>query len=114
MGRIRHLPELAAKNTALRQFGERAATNTPIQGGSADVIKAAMLKVASGLRAEAHRFGAVMLLQIHDELLFEVPEGSVKEFSAWVRAVMETAVTLRIPVKVDVKAGRNWQDMKPL
>ncbi|MBI5881686.1 MAG: DNA polymerase I [Elusimicrobia bacterium] len=114
MGRIRHLPELAAKNTALRQFGERAATNTPIQGGSADVIKAAMLKVASGLRAEAHRFRAVMLLQIHDELLFEVPEGSVKEFSAWVRGVMETAVALKIPLKVDVKAGRNWQDMRPV
>src|SRR5256885_17131278 len=65
--RIRHLPELAAKNTALRQFGERAARNTPIQGGSADIIKLAMLRVH-----EAGAFdGASMLLQIHDELLFE-------------------------------------------
>ncbi|MFA6316056.1 MAG: DNA polymerase I [Elusimicrobiota bacterium] len=112
MGRIRRLPELAAKNSALRQFGERAATNTPIQGGSADVIKAAMLKVDDGL-ADG-RFGAVMLLQIHDELLFEVPEGEVKAFAPWVKDVMETAVALKIPLKVDVKAGKNWQDMKPV
>lgn len=108
LGRLRHLPELAAKNTALRQFGERAARNTPIQGGSADVIKVAMLKVHEGLP----KFKAKMLLQIHDELLFELPASEVKEFSVWVRRTMENAVVLSVPLVVDVKVGKNWQDME--
>ena len=108
-GRLRHLPELAAKNTALRQFGERAARNTPIQGGSADVIKLAMLKVHDGL--EAGKFKSRLVLQIHDELLFETPASELKAFASWVREMMESAATLRVPLVVDVKAGANWQDM---
>jgi DNA polymerase-1 len=107
MGRIRQLPELAAKNTALRQFGERAARNTPIQGGSADVIKAAMLKVAAGSKFESR-----MVLQIHDELLFETPKAEVQAFAKWVKKTMETAVALNVPLVVDVKVGPNWQDME--
>jgi DNA polymerase-1 len=112
LGRVRHLPELAAKNTALRQFGERAARNTPIQGGSADVIKVAMLKVSAALAAE--KFKSKMLLQIHDELLFETPKSEVAAFSKWVKKAMETAVKLNVPIVVDVKAGPNWQDMEKI
>ncbi|MBI4676812.1 MAG: DNA polymerase I [Elusimicrobia bacterium] len=111
-GRIRRLPDLSAKNTAVRQFAERAATNTPIQGGSADVIKVAMLRVQDALKAEPGRFKARMLLQIHDELLFEVPQDRVGDFAPWVRGAMETAVSLKVPLKVDVKTGPNWVDMR--
>ena len=109
LGRVRHLPELAAKNAALRQFAERAARNTPIQGGSADVIKLAMLDVYRGLKEEG--FKAKLLLQIHDELLFEVPKGELEAFSPWVAKTMEAASRLKVPLVVDVKAGANWQDM---
>lgn len=112
-GRIRYLPELSAKNAALRQFGERAAGNTPIQGGSADVIKHAMLKVHEVLSADK-KFKAKMLLQIHDELVFEVPCAELKGFAAWVKPVMERAVALSVPLVVDLKAGDNWQDMAPV
>ncbi len=110
LGRIRYMPELSAKNTALRQFGERAARNTPIQGGSADIIKLAMLRVSEGLKKS--EFKARMLLQIHDELLFELPAAEVKEFAHWVKGIMERAATLSVPLVVDVKSGPNWQDME--
>jgi DNA polymerase-1 len=112
LGRVRWLPDLAAKNTAVRQFNERAARNTPIQGGSADIIKLAMLEVAKDL-AKGKR-GAVMLLQVHDELVFEVDKDEVPSFAKWVRGVMQDAVKLRVPLVVDVKAGPNWQDMEKL
>jgi DNA polymerase-1 len=112
LGRVRWLPDLAAKNASLRQFTERAARNTPIQGGSADIIKLAMLEVAKDL-AKAKK-DAVMLLQVHDELLFEVAKDQVPAFAAWVRGVMEGAVKLNIPLVVDVKAGPNWQDMEKI
>ena len=84
-GRVRHLPELHAKNTALRQFAERAARNTPIQGGSADIIKLAMIEVAKGLPS----LGKVkMILQIHDELLFEVPKAEMERVAAWAKKTM--------------------------
>ncbi|MDE2140906.1 MAG: DNA polymerase I [Elusimicrobia bacterium] len=110
LGRVRWLPDLAAKNAAVRQFTERAARNTPIQGGSADIIKLAMLEVAKDL--SKGKRGAVMLLQVHDELVFEVDKEEVPSFAKWVRGVMEGAVTLRVPLTVDVKAGPNWQDME--
>ncbi|MDE2489808.1 MAG: DNA polymerase I, partial [Elusimicrobia bacterium] len=112
LGRVRWLPELAAKNAALRQFTERAARNTPIQGGSADIIKLAMLEIAKDL-AKGRR-GAEMLLQVHDELIFEVEAGEVPRFAKRVRGAMEGAVRLKVPLVVDVKAGPNWQDMEKL
>ncbi|NNN07120.1 MAG: DNA polymerase I [Elusimicrobia bacterium] len=112
LGRVRWIAELAVKNASVRQFGERAARNTPIQGGSADIIKLAMLEVAREL-AKVQR-GGVMLLQVHDELVFEVDAPRVAEFAAWVRGVMENAVKLRVPLVVDVKAGPNWQDMEKI
>jgi DNA polymerase-1 len=112
LGRVRWLPDLDAKNASVRQFTERAARNTPIQGGSADIIKLAMLEVAKDL-AKSKR-GATMLLQVHDELVFEVDKDEVGPFAAWVRGVMEGAVKLTIPLVVDVKAGPNWQDMEKI
>ena len=110
-GRVRHLPELHAKNTALRQFAERAARNTPIQGGSADIIKLAMIAADRGLPGE---WEARMLLQIHDELLFEVPRGEAGRFAVWAKATMEAAARLNVPLVADVKVGANWQDMEVL
>ncbi len=112
LGRVRWLPELSAKNAAVRQFTERAARNTPIQGGSADVIKLAMLHIAEEM-AKVHK-NAVMLLQVHDELVFEVEKSETAVFGRWVKGVMEKAITLRVPVVADVKAGPNWQDMEKL
>jgi DNA polymerase-1 len=112
LGRVRHLPDLAAKNTALRQFSERAARNTPIQGGSADIIKLAMIAVHRGIKEKC--FKARMLLQIHDELLFEVPRGEVSKFGQWVSGVMERAAALSVPLAAELKAGSNWRDMKVL
>ena len=113
LGRVRWLPELSAKNAALRQFTERAARNTPIQGGSADIIKLAMLNIDREAKKNAED-GAVMLLQVHDELVFEVSEQRAASFAARVKDVMETAITLRVPVVAEVKIGPNWQDMEKL
>lgn len=112
MGRVRWLPGLSAKNTALRQLTERAARNTPIQGGSADIIKLAMLEIARELARGRRK--ARMLLQVHDELIFEVDGREVPAFAGWVRGVMEGAVRLKVPIVVDVKAGANWQDMEKI
>ncbi|MBI5203252.1 MAG: DNA polymerase I [Elusimicrobia bacterium] len=114
LGRVRRLPDLAAKNAAVRQFNERAAGNAPIQGSSADIIKVAMLNIHRALRdgkAPAAAKGARILLQVHDDLLFEVPEAQASAFGAWVKREMETAVKLEVPLVVDVKIGRNWRDM---
>ncbi len=112
LGRVRWLPELGAKNAAVRQFTERAARNTPIQGGSADIIKLAMINIAKEL-AKGKR-NAVMLLQVHDELVFEVEKGEASAFGKWVKGVMEDAVKLRVPVVAEVKVGPNWQDMEKI
>ncbi len=112
LGRVRWLPELSAKNAAVRQFTERAARNTPIQGGSADIIKLAMIHVAKEL-AKGKK-DAVMLLQVHDELVFECAKSEAPAFGAWVKKVMEDAITLRVPVVAEVKIGPNWQDMEKL
>jgi DNA polymerase I len=96
----------------VRGFAERVAMNTPIQGTSADIIKKAMLDVASGLLQRSLK--SRLLLQIHDELLFETPEAEVEAAASWVREVMENAVRLSVPLTVGVKAGPNWQDLKEL
>jgi DNA polymerase I len=112
LGRVRRLPELHAKNAAVRQFTERAARNTPIQGGAADIIKLAMLEIAKAGARKPH--GAVMLLQVHDELVFEVDKAEAPAFGKWVKGVMEGAYALRVPLVAEVKTGPNWQDMDKL
>jgi len=109
LGRRRYLPELGARDPAVRQFAERAATNTPIQGSAADLIKLAMLEVARRLRGAGLR--SRMLLQVHDELVLEAPEAEVPRTMAEVREAMEGVWPLRVPLRVEVHSGANWAEV---
>jgi len=111
-GRVRPIPEINSPQMGLRNFAERTAMNTPIQGTAADLIKLAMIEVSRRLQAEGFR--GRMILQVHDELLFEVPPEELARLGALVRECMEQAHPLRVPLKVDLKAGPNWRDMKDL
>jgi len=108
LNRRRYLPELASKNPNIRQYGERMAVNTPIQGTAADLIKIAMLRVHERLGREAP--GARMLLQVHDELVFEVPEEQAQNAAGFVSEVMEGVMELDVPLVVDVGWGKNWAE----
>ncbi len=110
MGRRRHIPELQAKNWNVRQFGERVAQNTPLQGTAADMIKKAMLDV-SGALAEADS-GARLLLQVHDELLFEVPSGEEDDLAELVVSRMEGAMELSVPLVAEGGVGESWFETK--
>jgi DNA polymerase-1 len=109
-GRRRQIPELASENAVIRAQGERLATNSVIQGTAADVIKRAMINIDARLSKEAKRLPAKMLLQIHDELVFEVPEASVEAVREMVREEMEGAAELSVPLTVDVGTGGNWEE----
>ena len=108
LNRRRYLPELTSNNPNTRQYGERMAVNTPIQGSAADLIKVAMLRIHEGLAREVP--GARMLLQVHDELVFEVPEGQTQKASAFVSGIMEGVMELEVPLIVDVGWGKNWAE----
>ena len=110
MGRRRHIPELQAKNWNVRQFGERIAQNTPIQGTAADMIKQAMLDVSAAL-AEVDT-GARLLLQVHDELLFEVPHGEEDDLAELVVSRMEGAMELSVPLVAEGGVGESWFETK--
>jgi DNA polymerase-1 len=112
MGRRRPLPELRTRAAAVRQAAERMAINTPMQGSAAEIIKVAMLRVHKFMQERGLR--AQMLLQVHDELVFEVPKPEVGEAAALVAECMSSAYELRVPLKVEVKAGGNWLDMRSL
>lgn len=107
-GRKVFTPGILDKNPAMRNFAERAAINGPIQGGAADIIKRAMVRLPAAL-AEA-RLAARMLLQVHDELVFEVPEAEIEATAALVRQVMEAAATLSVPLVVDTGWGHSWAE----
>jgi DNA polymerase-1 len=107
-GRRRLLPELTASNPHLRSFAERAAVNTPVQGGSADIIKKAMVALFAALRGSSEIF---MLLQVHDELMFEVKRGELPGAARLIKKEMEGAYRLAVPLKADLKTGENWRDM---
>ncbi|HEX5725367.1 MAG TPA: DNA polymerase I [Longimicrobiaceae bacterium] len=109
-GRRRYIPEIRARNFNVRSFGERAATNAPIQGSSADLIKIAMIDIQRELAGSGSR--ARMLLQVHDELLFEAPRGGEEELLAMVREKMEGAARLEVPLKVETGVGENWLGTK--
>ncbi|MBW7996977.1 MAG: DNA polymerase I [Candidatus Glassbacteria bacterium] len=110
MGRRRKLPDINSGNRVQRQSAERMALNTPIQGSAADLIKVAMIEVDREL---AKKFPeAKMILQVHDELVFDVPEGQVDSVAELVVDLMENAYTLDVPVKVDLGTGRNWLECK--
>ena len=107
-GRKRHIPELHAANAMQRGFGERTAMNHPMQGSAADIIKLAMNEVRRRLIDGG--FSASLMLQVHDELDFSVPEGEVERLSSMVSDVMESVATLRVPLVVDVSVGKNWAE----
>ena len=111
-GRRRYIPEIKSPEKNQREFGKRAAINMPIQGSAADMIKLAMVKIyeefkKSGLKSK-------MILQIHDELVFEVEEGEQEKVYEIVKNIMENCVKLDVPIKVDVKKGKNFLQMSPL
>ncbi len=109
LGRRREIPELRASNPNLRQAGERMAINMPIQGTAADIIKIAMIRLDRRLREGG--YASRLLLQVHDELLLEVPRGELDAIAPLVRETMETAVPLDVPLDVDVKVGDDWEEM---
>jgi DNA polymerase-1 len=109
-GRKRHIKDINSRNFQLRSFGERTAMNHPMQGTAADIIKIAMIRVADRLRTEG--LSAKLVLQIHDELDFEVPEDEVEVLSALVRETMEGVCELRVPLVADVSVGANWAEAK--
>lgn len=108
--RRRYLPEIHSKNFSRRSFAERTAMNTPIQGSAADIIKIAMINMAEKLQDEGLQ--AQMLLQIHDELIFEAPAEEIPRLQQLVPKVMDSAVKLDVPLKVESKVGSTWYDLK--
>ncbi|MRX71762.1 DNA polymerase I [Bacillus lacus] len=108
--RRRYIPEITSRNFNLRSFAERTAMNTPIQGSAADIIKKAMLDMA--LELKANNLETRLLLQVHDELIFEAPEEEVEILRKIVPEVMENAVELEVPLKVDYSHGSSWYDAK--
>ncbi|MEE8246066.1 MAG: DNA polymerase I [Alphaproteobacteria bacterium] len=107
-GRRCHLPGIKDKNPARRGFSERAAINAPLQGSAADIIRRAMIRMPDALREAGLK--AVMLLQVHDELIFEVPEGEAEECAEVARRVMASAAHLEVPLVVDTGLGDNWEE----
>jgi DNA polymerase-1 len=108
-GRTRPIPEINSPQPNLRSFAERTAMNTPMQGTAADLIKLAMIEVDRRL---AGKFESRMILQVHDELLFEAPEKELPHLTKLVKEVMESVYKLRVPLLVETKTGPNWRDMK--
>ncbi len=111
-GRKRYIPELKVANKALRAFGERAAINHPVQGTSADMIKKAMVDIDAYLTEQ--KVSCTLILQVHDELLFECDQDCVQEVAKMVKEKMEQALELSVPVVAEPKSGTNWGDMTPL
>ena len=110
MGRRRAIPEINGNNAQIRSLGERLAINSVVQGSAADLIKLAMVNVQR--RIDEERRPVKLLLQIHDELIFESPEDVAEEQARVIREVMESAMTLRVPLRVDSGVGPNWRDAK--
>jgi DNA polymerase-1 len=108
--RRRYIPEIRDKNFNMRAYGERNAQNSPLQGSAADLIKLAMIRIHRAIRERG--LASRMLLQVHDELVFEVPEQEVDVMRGVVRQEMETVVQLRVPLVVDVGVGPNWLEAK--
>ncbi|HVY37853.1 MAG TPA: DNA polymerase I [Polyangia bacterium] len=111
LGRRRPLPEIRASRAQDRAYAERIARNTPIQGSAADLLKLAMIRIDHGIETGAAPVsGAALLLTVHDELVFEVPEAGAPDLMRWVKAEMEAVYELAVPLVVDVGSGRTWGD----
>ena len=107
-GRRLYLPDIGAKNRQRREYAERSAINAPMQGTAADIIKRAMLAVHQGL--SSGEWDAQMIMQVHDELVFEVAESQVPKFTHALKGWMENAMELKVPLLVEVGVGNNWDE----
>ena len=110
MGRRRYLPELKSPKAPIREFGRRAAMNTPIQGTAADIMKLAMVRVEEALRRENLR--SRLILQVHDELLLECPPEEADRAAELLREAMEQVIQLQVPLVAEVHRGKNWFEAK--
>lgn len=108
LGRIRLLPDINSQNSNIRSFAERIAVNTPIQGTAADLIKLAMIRVETDFSAKG--FQAAMLMTVHDELVFEVPDSELEAVTTRIREIMEGVWQLKVPLKVNIASGKNWAE----
>ncbi|MDR0799977.1 MAG: DNA polymerase I [Endomicrobium sp.] len=111
-GRIRYIPELHSTSVQMRNAGERIALNTPVQGSSADIIKTAMINIYNEIKLKGYK--SLILLQVHDDLLFEVPDEETENMISAIKDKMENSLPLSIPIAVDIKTGRNWGEMKKI
>jgi DNA polymerase-1 len=109
-GRTRPIPDINSRNANSRGFAERTAVNTPLQGTAADLIKLAMINLDAELRQRSLR--SRMLLQVHDELLFEVPESEIEMMRGLVKDKMENVHSLSVPLLVEIGVGPNWRDVE--
>jgi DNA polymerase-1 len=110
LGRRRPLPDISSGVIALRNAAERMAINSVVQGSAADLIKGAMVNVYRRMKKE--KAGGKLLLQVHDELVFETPADAVEQEAAWIREEMTNAMKLKVPLKVEIGWGKNWQEGK--
>jgi DNA polymerase I len=110
LGRVRPIPDINSKNANLRGFAERTAVNTPLQGTAADLIKLAMIRIDAAMQDAGLK--SRMTLQVHDELVFEVPESEVETMRTLVREHMETVHPLTVPLQVEIGVGPNWRDLE--
>ena len=110
LGHVRYLPEFNMGVGSMASFAQRAAINTIVQGGSADIIKKAMLDVFNAF----HNTPVHMVMQVHDELIFELPQQSLPESATQIKALMQNAVKLRVPLLVSAKAGKNWYELEKI
>jgi DNA polymerase-1 len=110
LGRRRYLSDINSPNRQVRESAERMAINMPVQGTSADIIKVAMVKLHAEMNKR--RLKSKLILQVHDELIFEVPDKELEEIYRLIPDTMATAVALDVPLKVDIKTGYNWGEME--
>ena len=108
--RRRYIPELKSNNYMVRQFGSRAAMNTPIQGTAADIMKIAMIKVYNEIKKR--NLKSKIVLQVHDEMMIEAPVEEKEEIKSILKQSMETAVKLNVPLIADISEAKNWYDCK--
>jgi DNA polymerase-1 len=108
LNRVRYIPEIRSSNERIRSFAERMAVNTPVQGSAADLIKIAMIDCCDAFSGSDIR----MILQVHDVLVFEVPHSAIDETAEKVKSIMEGVMSLKVPLKVDLKSGTNWLEME--
>ena len=107
--RRRYLPDIHSPTVAIRQATERMAVNTPLQGTAADIIKVAMIRIQN--RIEELGLSAKMIMQVHDELVFETPEKEFQKTMPMIQAEMESVMDLSVPLKVSIHSGKNWAEV---